>query len=115
MAATNIGARLDRLPMSSFHYRIFWLIGAGMFFDGYDLYVGASVLGAMVQDKFATVANVAQFNSLTAFDGFFHRLKERLDGDFSFHFWYAGTFCDVVNDVQLDHKILQKLLTTRNP
>ncbi|MEA2851975.1 MAG: transporter, putative metabolite:H+ symporter, partial [Rhodospirillaceae bacterium] len=42
-SAVNTGARLDRLPISSFHYRIFWLIGAGMFFDGYDLYVGASV------------------------------------------------------------------------
>src|SRR6266851_4047818 len=57
MASTvNAGARLDRLPISSFHYRIFWLIGAGMFFDGYDLYVGASVLGAAVQSKFAVIA-----------------------------------------------------------
>jgi len=30
----NAGARLDRLPISAFHYRIFWLIAAGMFFDG---------------------------------------------------------------------------------
>ena len=57
-SAVNTGARLDRLPISSFHYRIFWLIGAGMFFDGYDLYVGASVLGAAVQTKFATLAQV---------------------------------------------------------
>ena len=48
VSTVNTGARLDRLPISSFHYRIFWLIGAGMFFDGYDLYVGASVLGASV-------------------------------------------------------------------
>jgi putative MFS transporter len=61
----NTGARLDRLPISSFHYRIFWLIGAGMFFDGYDLYVGASVLGAAVQSKFATLAQVPQFISWT--------------------------------------------------
>src|SRR5437879_3614975 len=66
MATTvNAGARLDRLPISSFHYRIFWLIGAGMFFDGYDLYVGASVLGAAVQSKFATLSQVPQFISLT--------------------------------------------------
>jgi putative MFS transporter len=66
MATTvNTGARLDRLPISSFHYRIFWLIGAGMFFDGYDLYVGASVLGAAVQSKFATLPQVPQFISLT--------------------------------------------------
>src|SRR5258708_26277737 len=61
----NAGARLDRLPISSFHYRIFWLIGAGMFFDGYDLYVGASVMGAAVQTKFAVLAQVPQFISLT--------------------------------------------------
>ena len=66
MATTvNSGARLDRLPVSSFHYRIFWLIGAGMFFDGYDLYVGASVLGAAVQSKFATLLQVPQFISWT--------------------------------------------------
>jgi len=61
----NAGARLDRLPISSFHYRIFWLIGAGMFFDGYDLYVGASVLGAAVATKFAVLPQVPQFISWT--------------------------------------------------
>jgi len=63
--SVNAGARLDRLPISSFHRRIFWLIGAGMFFDGYDLYVGTTVLGAVVQSKFATLAQVPQFISLT--------------------------------------------------
>jgi putative MFS transporter len=61
----NAGARLDRLPISSFHKRIFFLIGAGMFFDGYDLYVGTNVLGAVVQTKFATLDQVPQFISLT--------------------------------------------------
>ena len=61
----NTGARLDRLRISSFHYRIFWLIGAGMFFDGYDLYVGASVLGAAVASKFAVLPQVPQFISWT--------------------------------------------------
>ena len=42
--AVNAGARLDRLPISPFHYRIFALVGAGMFFDGYDLYVAGGVL-----------------------------------------------------------------------
>jgi putative MFS transporter len=42
----NAGARLDRLPFSSFHRRIFFLIGAGMFFDGYDLYVGGGPSGS---------------------------------------------------------------------
>jgi putative MFS transporter len=59
------GARLDRLPISAFHMRIFWLIGAGMFFDGYDLYVGTSVLGATLASKFSTLAQNAQFVSFT--------------------------------------------------
>ena len=63
--SVNAGARLDRLPINSFHYRIFWLIGAGMFFDGYDLYVGTTVLGATLQSKFSTLPQNAQFVSLT--------------------------------------------------
>ena len=59
------GARLDRLPISSFHYRIFWLVGAGMFFDGYDLYVAASVLASTTQTKFSTLPQNLQFISLT--------------------------------------------------
>ncbi len=66
MATTvNAGARLDRLPISSFHYRIFWLVGAGMFFDGYDLYVAASVLASTTQTKFSTLPQNLQFISLT--------------------------------------------------
>src|SRR5579864_4025419 len=63
----NAAARLDRLPISSFHYRVFWLLGAGMFFDGYDLYVGTNVLGATVQSGFSTLAQNAQFLSLSYF------------------------------------------------
>ena len=65
MATVNAGARLDRLPISSFHYRIFWLIGAGMFFDGYDLYVAGPVLGSAVQSGFSTLAQNGWFLSLT--------------------------------------------------
>src|SRR6185295_8759658 len=56
---------LDRLPISSFHYRIFWLVGAGMFFDGYDLYVAGGVLAATLQSKFSTIPQNLQFLSLT--------------------------------------------------
>ena len=63
--SVNAGARLDRLPISSFHYRIFWLVGAGMFFDGYDLYVAGGVLASTVQTKFSTVPQNLQFISLT--------------------------------------------------
>src|SRR5689334_19888849 len=64
-AAVNAGARLDRLPLSSFHYRIFWLVGAGMFFDGNDLYVAGGVLAATIQTNFSTLPQNLQFLSLT--------------------------------------------------
>jgi putative MFS transporter len=61
------GRRLDSLPISRFHKRMFALIGAGMFFDGYDLYVGTNVLGATLSTGFSTLAQNAQFISLTFF------------------------------------------------
>ena len=64
-ATVNAGARLDRLPISSFHYRIFWLVGAGMFFDGYDLYVAGGVLASTLQTKFSTLPQNLQFLSMT--------------------------------------------------
>ena len=63
--AVNAGARLDRLPISPFHYRIFWLVGAGMFFDGYDLYIAGGVLASAIQSKFSTLPQNLQFISLT--------------------------------------------------
>jgi putative MFS transporter len=65
MTPINAGARLDRLPVSAFHYRIFWLIGAGMFFDGVDIYLASSVLAATLQAGFSTPAQNIQFISLT--------------------------------------------------
>src|SRR4051794_6897231 len=64
-SAVNAGARLDRLPISSFHYRIFWLVGAGMFFDGYDLYIAGGVIASVLQTKFAVPPQIPQFVSLT--------------------------------------------------
>src|SRR5258705_3378815 len=43
LLSVNAGARLDRLPISSCHRRILTLISIGMFFDGYDVYVAASL------------------------------------------------------------------------
>ena len=65
MATVNAGARLDRLPISSFHRRIMWLIGAGMFFDGFDLYLLGPVLGATIATKFAVPAQAPLFVSMT--------------------------------------------------
>jgi MFS transporter, putative metabolite:H+ symporter len=63
----NAGARLDRLPISSFHRRILVLIGIGMFFDGFDVYVMATVLGATLKSGFSTLGQNAQFVSMTFF------------------------------------------------
>jgi putative MFS transporter len=63
--AVNSGGRLDRLPIGSFHHRIFWLVGAGMLLDGYDLYVFTNVLPAAAQSGFSTALQNAEFISKT--------------------------------------------------
>src|SRR3984957_13157646 len=42
-----------------------WLIGIGMFFDGFDIYVAATVLGATLKSGFSTMSQNAQFVSAT--------------------------------------------------
>ena len=63
--SVNAGPRLDRLPISSFHHRIFWLVGAGMLLDGYDLYVFTNVLPAAAHSGFSTAIQNADFISKT--------------------------------------------------
>jgi len=62
---TNAAARLDRLPTSAFHRRILALIAMGMFFDGFDVYLAATVLGATLKSGFSTLSQNAQFVSVT--------------------------------------------------
>ncbi len=59
------GPRLDRLPVSRFHYRAFSIIAVGMFFDGFIVYIGAPVLGALVSAQFADLGQVPHFISWT--------------------------------------------------
>lgn len=42
-----------------------WLIGIGMFFDGFDIYVAATVLGATLRTNFSTLSQNAEFVSVT--------------------------------------------------
>jgi putative MFS transporter len=60
-----IAARLDRLPILPFHRKLLGLIGAGMFFDSFDIYLAGSVLGALLHDGWSTVATNARFISMT--------------------------------------------------
>jgi putative MFS transporter len=63
--SVNSGGRLDRLPIGKFHYRIMWLIGIGMFFDGFDIYVAGTVLASAVKTGFSTLPQNAMFVSAT--------------------------------------------------
>lgn len=36
----NVAGRIDRLPPFSMHRRVLWLVGLGMFFDLYDIFLG---------------------------------------------------------------------------
>ena len=64
-ARTSAAARLDRLPISPFHTRMLGLIGAGMFFDSFDIYLTGSVLATLGAQHFSTGALNAQFVSWT--------------------------------------------------
>lgn len=59
------GARLDRLPMCGFHYRMLALIGGGLFLDGFDVYLGGGVLGAMLKSGWSTLQLNAAFVTST--------------------------------------------------
>ncbi len=43
------GARLDRLPMSRFHWKILGLISAGACLDAFDVYLAGGVSAAMLK------------------------------------------------------------------
>ncbi len=51
-----IGARLDRLPITRLHRKVFGLVAIGMFFEGFDIYIAASVLGSAFKSGFSTLA-----------------------------------------------------------
>jgi putative MFS transporter len=61
----NAGGRLDRLPIGPFHARIMTLIGIGMFFDGFDIYLAGTVLGVTLKSGFSTLNENAVFISAT--------------------------------------------------
>ncbi len=65
MSAISVGARLDRLPVTRLHRKVFNLIGVGMFFEGFDIYIAASVLGATYKTGFSTLEQNGFFISMT--------------------------------------------------
>jgi MFS transporter, putative metabolite:H+ symporter len=63
--AVQSGARLDNLQASRFHLWLAALIGGGMFFDGFDLFLAGNVLGAVLHTGFSTLALNGWFASAT--------------------------------------------------
>ncbi|MCJ0893745.1 MFS transporter [Rhodococcus sp. ARC_M5] len=61
----NSGPRLDRLPISSFHWSMLGLIGAGAFIDAFDIYLAGGVIAAMADEGFSTIDQNAIFMSAT--------------------------------------------------
>ncbi len=65
MAIVNSGARLDRLPITRFHWKILGLIGAGAFLDAFDIYLANGSLAAMVKSGFTDLRLGSFFISST--------------------------------------------------
>jgi putative MFS transporter len=58
-------ARLDRLPISRFHWRILSLIGAGLFLDSSEIYIGGGVTAATLREGWSTLESNATFVTMT--------------------------------------------------
>jgi MFS transporter, putative metabolite:H+ symporter len=65
MHKSNIGPRMDRLPNSNWHYRVFWLIGLGLLIDGMDNYLGGICLAQLVKNGWSNNNLNAAFTSAT--------------------------------------------------
>jgi MFS transporter, putative metabolite:H+ symporter len=65
MQTVNAGARLDRLPVSRFHYRMLGLIAGGMFLDAFEIYLQGAVIAALLASGWSTPAQNANFISAT--------------------------------------------------
>ncbi|MDR5784632.1 MFS transporter [Caballeronia sp. LZ065] len=61
----NSGGRLDRLPLSGFHWKMLALIAAGGMVDAFDIYLAGGVAPAMAKEGFSTLAMNAAFVSST--------------------------------------------------
>jgi putative MFS transporter len=59
----HIGIRMDRLPLSSFHYRIFGIIGLSLLITGFLSYSGNVVLAKLVSNGWSNNYLNAAFTS----------------------------------------------------
>ncbi|NIF76377.1 MFS transporter [Paraburkholderia sp. Cy-641] len=57
--------RLDRLPLSGFHWRLLCIIGFGLFLEFFDLYTGGAIVGVLLKQGWSTLQLNALFGTLT--------------------------------------------------
>ncbi len=60
----NIGGRLERLPVSAFHWKLFALLGSAMFFAGYNLLVAGLVIPSLTSTGWLDASSRVLFISL---------------------------------------------------
>lgn len=77
----NVGSRLDRLPISKWHYKVLYLIGLGMFVDGFDNYMGGAILAELVKTGWSNNYLNAAFASSTMAGLFIGSLFAGFTGD----------------------------------
>src|SRR5579862_4977529 len=65
MSRPSVAARLDRLPIGSFHRRMLLLVGAGMFIENFDATLQGGVLGALASSGWSNLNLNAAFISAT--------------------------------------------------
>jgi MFS transporter, putative metabolite:H+ symporter len=65
MSSETIDARLDSLHVTHLHKKVFGLVAIGLFFEGFDIYLAASVLGATFKTGFSTLQQNGLFISST--------------------------------------------------
>lgn len=61
----DIGPRMDRLPISKWHYSILMLMGLGLFVDSIDNYMGGAILADLVRTGWSNNYLNATFASAT--------------------------------------------------
>ncbi|WP_321950610.1 MFS transporter [Paraburkholderia bannensis] len=63
--SVNAAGRLDRLPISRFHWKILSLIAGGAFLDAFDIYLANGSVASMVKEGFTDLHHGAMFVSST--------------------------------------------------
>lgn len=60
-----VAARLDRLPIGAWHWKLLWLVGGAMFLDNLDMYIGGGLLASLLADGWSTVDLNSWFQTIT--------------------------------------------------